>query len=137
LIVGIGQALHHQEEYRRRREAGGDHDAANREAFAILAWPSFMTGLATTAGFAALMTADMNAIWSFGLSTALGVTIVYLANWLVVPPLIERFYRAAPPELFTRARGSWTLSVVRAADGLLRRRPWSVTLGFVAMTVVL
>ena len=137
LIVGIGQALHHQEEYRRRREAGRDHAAANREAFSILAWPSFMTGLATTAGFAALMTADMNAIWSFGLSTALGVAVVYIVNWLVVPPLIGRFYRAAPPELFTRARGSWTLSVVRAADELLRRRPRAVTLGFVAMTAVL
>ena len=93
LIVGIGQALHQQEEYRRRREAGRDHEAANREAFSILAWPSFMTGLATTAGFAALVTADMRAIWSFGISTALGVVVVYVANWVVVPPLIDIFYR--------------------------------------------
>ena len=134
LIVGIGEALHHQEEYRRRREAGRDHAAANREAFSILGWPSFMTGLATAAGFAALVTADMRAIWSFGLSTAVGVTIVYVMNWLVVPPLIARFYRNAPPEAFTRARGSWTLSVVRAADRLLQRRPRTVVLGFVAVT---
>ena len=137
LIVGIGEALHHQEEYRRRREAGRDHAAANREAFSILGWPSFMTGLATAAGFAALVTADMRAIWSFGLCTAIGVTIVYVINWLVVPPLIARFYRSAPPEAFTRARGSWTLSVVRAADRLLQRRPRTVVLGFVAMTALL
>src|SRR4029077_16083052 len=109
LIVGIGQALHHQEEYRRRREAGGDHDAANREAFAILAWPSFMTGLATTAGFAALLSADMNAIWSFGLCTALGVALVYGLNWLVVPLLIHAFYRAEPAQQFLREQKSWTL----------------------------
>ena len=137
LIVGIGQALHHQEEYRRRREAGRNHAAANREAFSILAWPSLMTGLATTAGFAALVTADMKAIWSFGLSTALGVAVVYLVNWLVVPPLIDLFYAKAPADTFTRQRSSWTLSIVRGADQLLRRRPRLVTLGFVAMTVVL
>ena len=137
LIVGIGEALHHQEEYRRRREAGRDHATANREAFSILGWPSFMTGLATAAGFAALVTADMRAIWSFGLCTAVGVTIVYLINWMVVPPLIARFYRSAPAEAFTRARGSWTLSVVRAADRLLQRRPRAVVLGFVAVTALL
>ena len=137
LIVGIGEALHHQEEYRRRREAGRDHIAANREAFSILGWPSFMTGLATVAGFAALVTADMRAIWSFGLCTAVGVTIVYLINWMVVPPLIGLFYRRAPLEAFTRVRGSWTLSVVRAADRLLQRRPRAVALGFVAVTAVL
>ena len=82
-----------------------------------------MTGLATTAGFAALLTADMRAIWSFGLSTALGVAIVYLMNWLVVPPLIERFYRSAPPETFLARDRSWTLSIVRGADALLQRRP--------------
>ncbi len=134
LIVGIGQALHHQEEYRRRREAGRDHAAANREAFSILAWPSFVTGLATAAGFAALLSADMRAIWSFGLSTALGVAVVYLMNWAVVPRLIARFYRTAPPEAF-RARPSWTLSLVGRADRALRRRPGGVTLAFLAATI--
>jgi predicted RND superfamily exporter protein/long-subunit acyl-CoA synthetase (AMP-forming) len=134
LIVGIGQALHHQEEYRRRREAGRDHATANREAFSILAWPSFMTGLATAAGFAALLSADMRAIWSFGLSTALGVAVVYLMNWALVPRLIARFYRAAPPEAF-RARSSWTLSLVGRADSGLRRRPGGVTLAFLAATI--
>jgi predicted RND superfamily exporter protein/long-subunit acyl-CoA synthetase (AMP-forming) len=137
LIVGIGQALHHQEEYRRRREAGRDHASANREAFSILAWPSFMTGLATTAGFAALMTADMKAIWSFGLSTALGVAVVYATNWLVVPPLIEIFYRGAPAKSFLRPSRSWTLSIVRGADAILQRHPRLVTLAFVFVTVVL
>ena len=116
LIVGIGQSLHQQEEYRRRREAGRDHVAANREAFSILAWPSLMTGLATAAGFGALLTADMRAIWSFGLSTALGVCIVYLVNWAVGPALIDIFYRRAPAEAFVGARSSWTLSAVRSAD---------------------
>jgi predicted RND superfamily exporter protein/long-subunit acyl-CoA synthetase (AMP-forming) len=136
LIVGIGQALHHQEEYRRRREAGREHLAANREAFAILAWPSLMTGFATSAGFAALVTADMRAIWSFGLSTALGVVVVYVVNWLVVPSLIDRFYRSAGPATFL-PRASWTLSIVRAADRLLRGWPKSVVGAFVAVTIAL
>jgi predicted RND superfamily exporter protein/long-subunit acyl-CoA synthetase (AMP-forming) len=136
LIVGIGQALHHQEEYRRRREAGRDHADANREAFSLLAWPSFMTGLATAAGFAALVTADMRAIWSFGLSTAMGVAVVYGVNWLVVPRLIARFYGRAPAEAF-RARPSWTLSTVARADSLLGRHPRGVTLAFLAVTIAL
>ena len=137
LIVGIGQALHQQEEYRRRREAGRDHVTANREAFSILAWPSFMTGLATAAGFGALLTADMRALWSFGLSTALGVCIVYVVNWAVGPALIDLFYRGAPAEAFVEARRSGTLSAIRSADRLLRRHPAGVTLAFLAVTIAL
>jgi predicted RND superfamily exporter protein len=123
LIVGIGQALHHQEEYRRRREAGREHRAANREAFGLLAWPSFMTGFATIAGFASLLSADMRAIWSFGLSTALGVAIVYAVNWLVVPLLIERFYAASTTEQFHSERTGGTLAIVRGITTLVERSP--------------
>jgi predicted RND superfamily exporter protein/long-subunit acyl-CoA synthetase (AMP-forming) len=137
VIVGVGQALHHQEEYRRRREAGLDHPAANRDAFSLLAWPSLMTGFATTVGFAALATADMKAIRSFGLSTALGVVVVYLANWLVVPPLIHRFYRDAPAEVFLQTKRSWTFAVVCRADELLQRHPRLVAAGFAVVTSAL
>ncbi|MCL9760301.1 RND family transporter [Frankia sp. AiPa1] len=137
LIVGIAEALHHQQEYRRRREAGRDHRTANREAFTILAWPAFMTGLATTAGFAALLTAKMTAISSFGLSTALSVVIVYLVNWLTVPALIDLFYRNTPATEFRRFDTSATETVLRRADGLVQRRPWTVVTAFVLGTAVL
>ena len=137
LIVGIGQALHHQEEYRRRREAGRAHQAANREAFAILAWPSFMTGFATLTGFAALLSADMRAIWSFGLSTALGVAIVYAINWLVVPLLIERFYSGSSDDRFRSERKTWTLAVMHANSSLLERRPARVAVCFALATCAL
>jgi uncharacterized protein len=137
LIVGIGQALHHQEEYRRRREAGRAHRAANREAFAILAWPSFMTGFATLTGFAALLSADMRAISSFGLCTALGVAIVYGVNWLVVPLSIERFYRSASAQSFASERKTWTLSLIRAASALLQRHPGWIAVCFALATVLL
>ena len=137
LIVGIGQALHHQEEYRRRRESGLDHAAANRDAFALLAWPSFMTGLATMVGFAALVGAGMRAIRSFGLSTALGVVAVYVANWLLVPLLISHFYRDAPAQTFHRATPSWTRAVLSRADTLLQQRPRAVALAFMLVTSAL
>ncbi|WP_250279099.1 MMPL family transporter [Frankia sp. Cppng1_Ct_nod] len=137
LIVGIAEALHHQQEYLRRREAGRDHATANREAFTILAWPAFMTGLATTVGFAALLTADMTAISSFGMSTALGVMIVYGVNWLTVPSLIHLFYRNTPPNAFRRRSASWTVAMLSRADGLLQRRPGRVVLGFVMGTTAL
>ncbi|WP_322769417.1 efflux RND transporter permease subunit [Frankia sp. Cr1] len=137
LIVGIAEALHHQQEYRRRREAGRDHTTANREAFTILAWPAFMTGLATMVGFGALLTADMKAISSFGLSTALGVMIVYVANWLTVPSLIHVFYRNTPPQEFRQHTTSWTVAMLHRADGLLQRRPGTVVLGFVLGTTAL
>lgn len=137
LIVGIAEALHHQEEYRRRREAGREHAVGNRDAFSILLWPAFMTGLATAAGFLALVAADMQAIWSFGVSTALGVVVVYLVNWLVVPPLIDRFYRRAGARTFVAQRSSFTLSVVSRANDLLQRYPRSVVAGFVLVTLAL
>ena len=137
LIVGIGQALHHQEEYRRRREAGREHAAANREAFAILAWPSFMTGFATFTGFAALTSADMRAVWSFGLSTALGVAIVYGVNWLVVPLAIRHFYRNTPSRDFGSEQRGWTLAIVRRVAELVQRSPRGVVLGFVVVSALL
>jgi uncharacterized protein len=137
LIVGIAEALHHQQEYRRRREAGRTHREANREAFTILAGPAFMTGLATAAGFAALLTANMNAISSFGLCTTLGVVLVYCINWTTVPALVQVFYRNAPVRAFRQVEKSWTVSVLRRADGLLQRRPGAVVLCFVLVTAAM
>lgn len=134
LIVGIAEALHHQQEYRRRREAGRTHREANREAFTILAWPAFMTGLATAAGFAALLTADMRAISSFGMSTALGVALVYCINWATVPALVDLFYRNAPARVFRQVDKSWTLGALRRADSLLQRRARAVVACFVIGT---
>jgi uncharacterized protein len=132
-IVGIAEALHHQQEYRRRREAGRDHDAANREAFSILAWPAFMTGLATVAGFAALLTADMRAIWSFGLCTSVGVILVYLVNWITVPALIDLLYRKV--DLVATPHGrSWTMRVLMLSNRLAQGRPVAVVITFLAVT---
>ncbi len=132
-IVGIAEALHHQQEYRRRREAGRDHDIANREAFSILAWPAFMTGLTTAAGFGALLIADMKAIWSFGLCTGLGVIVVYLCNWITVPFLIDLFYRNAQSAAAVPER-SWTLSILMLGNRLVQRRPVAVVVTFVIIT---
>jgi uncharacterized protein len=137
LIVGIAEALHHQQEYRRRREAGRTHGEANREAFTILAGPAFMTGLATAAGFGALLTANMKAISSFGLCTALGVALVYCINWTTVPALVDVFYRNAPARVFRQVEKSWTVSVLRRADGLLQRRSRAVVLCFLLVTTVM
>lgn len=132
-IVGIAEALHHQQEYRRRREAGRDHDTANREAFSILAWPAFMTGLATVAGFAALLTADMKAIWSFGMCTTIGVVVVYLANWITVPALIDLLYRKADSAEAVPER-SWTMRVLMLSHRIVQRRPAAVVIVFLAVT---
>ena len=135
LIVGIAEALHHQQEYRRRREAGRDHLTANREAFTILAWPAFMTGLATVAGFAALITAKMDAIRSFGMATAVGVALVYLVNWATVPLLIHVFNRHTPPQAFLTARGIESPRALRRTASLVQRRTGLVVLGFAIATV--
>jgi predicted RND superfamily exporter protein len=138
LIVGIAEALHHQQEYRRRREAGRDHLTANREAFTVLGWPALTTGLATLAGFVALAPAGMDAISSFGLCTAAGVMIVYVTNWITVPALIHLFYRKAPASEFReRPKITWTLRVLARADTLLQRRPRTVVVAFLAATAVL
>jgi uncharacterized protein len=133
-IVGIAEALHHQQEYLRRREAGRDHAAANRESFAILLWPAFMTGLSTVAGFAALLIADMNAIWSFGLCTSIGVMVVYAVNWITVPALVDLFYRNTD-SLAPVSDRSWTLRVLMAGNRLVQRRPATVLLVFLAVTI--
>ena len=137
LIVGIAEALQHQQEYRRRREAGRDHSTANREAFSLLAWAALTTGVATAAGFSALLTADMKAIWSFGLCTSLGVVIVYAVNWLTVPALIDLMYRNSPQSAFAPTNGAWSLAVLERVDRLVTRRPAAVVAVFLVATAAL
>jgi predicted RND superfamily exporter protein len=136
VIVGIAHALHHVEEYRRRREAGVGHTAANRTAFRTIAFASLMTGLTTAAGFLALRTAGMPAVKSFGLSTAAGVATVYLMNWLLVPLLVEVTNRRSPAP--REAAGSRLVSRLMAltADAV-DRRPRAIVATFVLSLVVL
>lgn len=137
LIVGIAEALQQHQEYIRRREAGRDHPVANREAFSLLAWAAFMTGLATVLGFAALVVADMSAISSYGLCTAVGVSIAYLVNWLVVPRAIDVFYRGSAQRQFGVRANKASLAMLRVADRMVTGRPGAVVATFVVVVAVL
>jgi predicted RND superfamily exporter protein len=130
VIVGVAHALHHVEEYRRRREADLEHADANRSTFRSIAFPSFMTGLSVVVGFLALRTADMPAVRSFGLSTAVGVATVYCMNWLLVPMLVDTANRTAPAQ----AKPTWAsrclLRALGAGAEAVDRRPWRLVAAF-------
>lgn len=135
LIVGIAEALQQHQEYIRRREAGGKHSDSNREAFGLLAWAAFTTGMATVLGFGALYVADMKAISSFGLCAAVGVAIAYLVNWLVVPIAIDVFYRRSDNRQFEGHDNRWTVAMLRGCGHLATRRPVAVVLISIVIAV--
>jgi uncharacterized protein len=135
MIVGVAHAMHQVEEYRRRREAGLDHERANAAAFRSIAFASLMTGLTTVGGFLSLRTAGMPAVRSFGLSSAAGVLTVYVMNWLLVPLLVSAVRRetAAAPNAVTRRIAALLDWAADAVD----RRPGRVLAGFTMSLVVL
>ncbi len=137
VIVGVAHALHHVEEYRRRRERGAEHAVASRAAFTAVAFPSLMTGVTTVAGFIALCTAGMPAVASFGLCTAAGVATVYVLNWLVVTVLLDATHRRAAPRPRPTLVARSTERLLHGVADLVERRPWRVVGAFVVLLAAL
>jgi uncharacterized protein len=88
LVVGAADAIHMVLQWQRERRHGAAGAAAVNGMLRAMLLPCLLTTVTTALGFLALTSATVGAIGEFGINVALGVTLVFLANLLLVPLLL-------------------------------------------------
>ncbi|GIW71505.1 MAG: hypothetical protein KatS3mg102_1047 [Planctomycetota bacterium] len=114
MIISISDTVHILSHYQHALAAGRARRQALLEAMADSAWPCLLTELTIAAGFLALYFVDIRMISQFGIATACGMVLTWVANMTVLPLLLQALRprvvapaRAAPAgeRLFARAIG--------------------------------
>jgi len=85
MIVSISDTVHIISTYKERVAAGDSVPRAIAAACHDSAIPCLLTEVTIAGGFLALLSADMQMIQQFGLATAAGMILVWLANVTVLP----------------------------------------------------
>ena len=112
MVVGVADSVHVLLAFRR---AVGTRAERVAEAIRITAGPTALTSATTAVGFLALLTAwDIEMLRVYGLYTALGVVLAWVATMLLAPPLLSLF--GAPGDRLTLPRlHSWMDAYVARA----------------------
>lgn len=85
LTIGVASSIHFVEAYRHRRRHGhAPHEAAAEAARAQLQ-PAFLAMATTLVGLLSLCTSSIPAVIDFGVRASLGVAIVHVFNFLLLP----------------------------------------------------
>jgi uncharacterized protein len=85
LVVSLTDTVHVLSDLEERRRSGTAYRLALTEAMAAAAGPCLATELVIAAGFVSMGLIGLTAVYEFGLATALGVMLAWLANMLVLP----------------------------------------------------
>lgn len=94
LMIGFTDGVHLVVDMRQRRASGLDPKKAVAETFGCVGTACLLTSITTAIGFGSLMIADSEMIRGFGLSSAIGVLVTFVAVVLVIPLLgCSRFGR--------------------------------------------
>lgn len=109
LGLGIDHGIHLLGAWEAARRDGASVDDALTQTFARTGRAVLAAALTTIAAFVGVSLSSFRAFHEFGLVAAAGVALVVLAYCLVLPILLSRFDRAAPP------------AQVEPASGLMRR----------------
>ena len=125
LIISISDTAHILTPYRDAVAAGGERRAALAAACAASAVPCLLTEITIAGGFVGLVFNDMVMIQQFGVVTAAGALLAWLANMTVLPLALSvsraPVRRASPPAaraLLTRA--------IRGVERMVVDRPRAV-----------
>ena len=94
-VVAFANAIHLMIDIRRSRRLGEGSVSATRIAIGHLGLACLLTSLTTTIGFASLTLAGTGSVQRFGLSTAAGSVLGFIAN-LTVVPLLASIVRSRP-----------------------------------------
>lgn len=134
LVIGVADAVHMVSRYfdelsLARRELG-PHAAIDPlwvvgRTIEAMALPCFLTTTTTAIGFASAFVADVELIREFGLDSAVGVMLAFVATLLIVPAMLGVL--PLPPERAPRANaGSLWLgeALARITRASLRWRGW-------------
>ena len=102
MIISISDTVHIVSHYKERLAERIPAREALVEALGESAWPCLLTEVAIAAGFASFAFFDMEMISQFGVATACGMLLTWLANMTALPLFLGLFRPAAA----TRARRS-------------------------------
>jgi uncharacterized protein len=127
LIVGAADAVHMLRRW--QIEAACAPGAVGRMV-SSMALPCALTTLTTALGFASLAVARVAAIRDFGVLAAVGVLLVFAANFVLVPALLRCCGRRIPPPQPMNAQ------LLRALGSSLMRRPAPVLLAATLITAL-
>ncbi len=115
LIVSLTDTVHVLSDLEERRRAGTPYARALVEAMASAAGPCLATELVIAAGFLCMGFIGITAVWEFGLATAMGVMLAWVANMLVLPWVLSLRSRSSA----ARARRELKASRTRPLDSVL------------------
>ena len=90
LIVGLSALIHIFIHFQKKRKLGIHSEQAVRESFQELFMPVFLTVLTTSLGFLSLYFTTIPALKDFGLTTGLGILVVFAAVLSISPFLLYR-----------------------------------------------
>jgi predicted RND superfamily exporter protein len=134
LAIGVADAVHMLTAWLEARTKGFDRRGAVEVMLQKTGKACLFTTVTTMGGFAALMTASLMAVGSFGLTVAAGIFAAWVANQIVLPWTLRRIdlgaaYRTSPVHHVAERLLS---TIVRTATS----RKWTVTgIGFVLAIV--
>ncbi|WP_309892888.1 MMPL family transporter [Archangium sp.] len=126
LIVSLTDTVHVLSDLEERRRAGTPYARALVEAMASAAGPCLATELVIAAGFLCMGFIGITALWEFGLATAMGVMLAWVANMLVLPWVLSLRSRSSAARARRELKASRTRpldSVLGWVEGQVVRRP--------------
>lgn len=88
LIVGLSALIHFITHFISKINAGVPKDQAIQQVFSELLMPVWLTIITTSLGFISLYFTSIPALKSFGLSTGIGIILMFLAVILISPGLL-------------------------------------------------
>ena len=114
LTIGVAASIHFVEAYRRALADGAAPTAAARTAAVELRTPALLACATTMVGLWSLCTSDIPAVFDFGLRSALGVAIVHLLSFVILPSWLPAMAPRAAAAKTTGGPGQRWLSVLHA-----------------------
>ena len=97
MIISISDTVHILGHYKDALAAGRTHEDALVHAMADSAWPCLLTEITVALGFLALWTVNIRLVSEFGVATAWGMMLTWIANMTVLPLSIH-WLRPKPAE---------------------------------------
>jgi predicted RND superfamily exporter protein len=129
LIISVSDSVHIISHYREFLARGVERSEAIAAATAESAVPCLLTEIAIAGGFMGLLGADMLMIQQFGVVTAVGVLLAWLANMIVLPLALLAFgarsVKATPGQGSSRAEG-WLRRFTSWVEVQIAQRPGRV-----------
>jgi len=89
LVVGTSDIVHLVHRFADHHKRGDAPEIALHSATKEVSVACFLTSLTTAIGFSSLLTTDLPNIRTFGMFTALGVMMVFITTFIVLPPILN------------------------------------------------